>query len=428
MAPGALVQEVQLSHLRGRGGAGFPTGTKWSSVLHGEGETHYAVCNAAEGEPGTFKDRLLMRRNPYVVLEGLLIATHAVTAAAAYVATKSSYEREVTSLSGALEEMIAAGWVDVPVHIVTGPEEYLFGEEKALLEVIEGNEPLPRWLPPYLHGLFATMPQTGWEAGPADALVRAEGEANPTLVNNVETLANVPYILAHGPEWFRAMGTAESSGTVCCTVIGDVVRADVVEVQLGTPLADVIERCGGVAAGRSVRAVLSGVSNAVITADLLATPVSYEDLAAAGSGLGSAGFIVYDDSTCMVEVAAMMSRFLSVESCGQCPPCKLGTGAITEALDRIVAGSGTDRELAVIGERLRIVTDGNRCFLPVEEQQLISSLLREFPMDFAYHLDHGRCPRPRQLPIPKIVDIADGVVTYDLRQARKRPDWTYDDG
>ena len=311
MSPGALVQEVQLSHLRGRGGAGFPTGTKWSSVLHGEGGTHYAVCNAAEGEPGTFKDRVLMRRNPYVVLEGLLIATHAVAATSAYLATKSSYQREVTRLSGALEEMVAAGWVDLPVHIVTGPEEYLFGEEKALLEVIEGNEPLPRWLPPYLHGLFATMPQIGWEAQPADPLVRAQGDANPTLVNNVETLANVPYILARGPEWFRAMGTAESSGTVCCTVIGDVRRADVVEVPLGTLLVDVIERCGGVAPGRSVRAVLSGVSNAVITADLLATPVSYEDLAAAGSGLGSAGFIVYDDTTCMVEVAAMMSRFLA---------------------------------------------------------------------------------------------------------------------
>jgi NADH-quinone oxidoreductase subunit F len=165
----------------------------------------------------------------------------------------------------------------------------------------------------------------------------------------------------------------------------------------------------------------------VITADHIATPVSYEGFEAIGSGLGSAGFIVYDDTTCMVEVAAMLSRFLSVESCGQCPPCKLGTGAITDALDRIVTGSGTENDLAIISERLRIVTDGNRCFLPVEEQGLVSSLLTAFPEDFAHHLETGQCPRPRQLPIPKIVDIADGQVSYDVRQARKRPDWTYAD-
>lgn len=171
--------------------------------------------------------------------------------------------------------------------------------------------------------------------------------------------------------------------------------------------------------------MLPGVSNAVITADRVATALSYEDFEAIGSGLGSAGFIVYDDATCMVEVAAMLSRFLAVESCGQCPPCKLGTSAITDALDRIVAGIGTDLDLPVIGERLRIVADGNRCFLPVEEQRLISSLLVAFPEDFAFHLETGRCPRPRRLPIPKIVDIADGVVTYDIRQASKRSDWTY---
>jgi NADH-quinone oxidoreductase subunit F len=425
MSPGALVQEIQLSHLRGRGGAGFPTGTKWSSVVSGGSGTRYAVCNAAEGEPGTFKDRALIRANPYVVLEGLLIAAHAVGAEAAYIATKASFARELDRLTAALAEMADAGWTDRPVHIVTGPEEYLFGEEKALLEVIEGNEPLPRWLPPYLHGLFATMPQLGWESSAVDPDAPAQAGANPTLVNNVETLANVVHIMANGPEWFRAIGTAESSGTVCCTVIGDVSRAGVVEVELGTPLSDVIGRCGGPATSRSVRAVLSGVSSSVITADRLDTPVSYEAMAAIGAGLGSAGFIVYDDTTCMVEVAAMLSRFLHVESCGQCPPCKLGTGAITDALDRILTGAGSDADLSIISERLRIVTDGNRCFLPVEEQQLISSILREYPEDFATHLETGRCPRPRRLEIPKIVDIADGVVTYDSRQARKRPDWTY---
>ena len=241
----------------------------------------------------------------------------------------------------------------------------------------------------------------------------------------METLANVPHILVRGPEWFRSIGTERSSGTVCCTVVGDVIRPGVVETEFGTPLADVIERCGGVAEGRSVRAVLSGVSNAVITGDKLDTPVSYEGFESIGSGLGSAGFIVYDDTTCMVEVAAMLSRFLSVESCGQCSPCKLGTAAITDSLDRIIAAAATELEFAGIHERLRTVTDGNRCFLPVEEQRLVSSLLAAFPEDFADHLRTGRCPRPRELPIPKIVDIADGVVTYDDAQWRKRGDWTY---
>ena len=198
MSPGASIQEIQLSRLRGRGGAGFPTGTKWSSVFRGEGATRYAVCNAAEGEPGTFKDRALMRCNPYAILEGLLIAGHAVGADAAYLATKASFGREISRLTGALAELDAAGWIDRPVHIVTGPDEYLFGEEKALLEVIEGNEPLPRWLPPYLHGLFATAAAgMGRRGVPIPPRSREDG-ANPTLVNNAETLANVPYIMARG--------------------------------------------------------------------------------------------------------------------------------------------------------------------------------------------------------------------------------------
>jgi NADH-quinone oxidoreductase subunit F len=428
MSPGALVQELQLARLRGRGGAGFSTGTKWASVLFAEGgTTRYAVCNAAEGEPGTFKDRTLLRANPYVVLEGLLIAARTVDAEAAYIALKASFERERARVAQALTEITGAGWVDRPVHIVTGPEEYLFGEEKALLEVIEGNEPLPRWMPPYLHGLFATAPQLGWDArtpAPGDALV-VEDAANPTLVNNVETLANVAHICARGPEWFRSLGTEQSPGTVCCTVVGDVRYADVIEVELGTPLSALLEACGGPVPDRSFKAVISGVSNPVVTADQLDTPLSYEGFERIGSGLGSAGFIVYDDSTCMVEVAAMLSRFLWVESCGQCPPCKLGTGAITAALERIAGGRGGDRDLDIIAERLRVVTDGNRCYLPVEEQRVVASLLRAFPEDFAAHIETGRCPHPRDLPVPKIVDITDGDVTYDARQPTKRPDWTY---
>ncbi len=424
----ATIAEVTAAGLRGRGGAGFPAGRKWDSILNGGGRHHYAVCNAAEGEPGTFKDRAVLRHNPYAVLEGLLVAAHSVRALEAYIALKASFEPELARVRLAADEMAAAGWLEgLNVTVVTGPEEYLFGEEKALLEVIEGNEPLPRWLPPFLHGLFATAPQLGWESAEAEPGHEAGHESNPTLVNNAETLAQAAWIVANGAEAFRSLGTEESPGTVVCTVVGDVVNPGVVEVPMGTPLRYVIDACGGVADGRSVKAILPGVANAVLTSDHLDTPLTHEHFVAAGSGLGAAGFIVYDDSACMVEVAAMLSRFLYVESCGQCPPCKLGTGAITEALDRIRIGEGRDADLDTIQRRLQVVADGNRCYLPVQERELISSFLRAYPEDVVAHLD-GRCPSDRvDLPVPKIVDLAGGVVIYDERQMRKRPDWTYAD-
>lgn len=424
----ATIAEVTAAGLRGRGGAGFPAGRKWDSILNGGGRHHYAVCNAAEGEPGTFKDRAVMRHNPYAVLEGLLVAAHSVEALEAYIALKATFGPELARVRRAIDEMEAAGWLEgLTITVVTGPEEYLFGEEKAMLEVIEGNEPLPRWLPPFLHGLFATAPQLGWESVDAEPGHEPGHESNPTLVNNAETLAQAAWIVAHGAEAFRSLGTDESPGTVICTVVGDVLAPGVVEVPMGTPLRQVIDACGGVADGRTVKAILPGVANAVLTGEHLDTPLTHEHFAAAGSGLGAAGFIIYDDSACMVEVAAMLSRFLYVESCGQCPPCKLGTEAITEALDRIRDGDGRDADLDTIQRRLEVVADGNRCYLPVQEQQLISSFLRTYPEDVVAHLD-GRCPSDRaELAIPKIVDLANGMVSYDERQSRKRPDWTYAD-
>ena len=203
--------------------------------------------------------------------------------------------------------------------------------------------------------------------------------------------------------------------------------AGVVEVELGTPLRQVLDHCGGPHPGRDIRAVFSGVSNPVLTSADLDTPLSYEAMEQAGSGLGAAGFIVYDDTACMVEVGRMWSRFLAVESCGQCPPCKYATGEVTDALDRIAGGLGDEAQVERISERLLIVADGNRCFLPVQEQRVISSILRRFPEDVVAHLEGGGCPRPREIPVPKIVDLVDGSVVYDERQAHKRPDWTYDE-
>jgi len=424
-----VLDELDRAGLRGRGGAGFPAGRKWRSVASGGAALgdRYVVANGAEGEPGTFKDRPLLRANPYQVLEGLAVAAYVVGAREAFVAVKASFAPEIAALERALREMASASLLgDAPVTLIGGPEEYLFGEEKALLEVIEGNDPMPRWLPPYLHGLYATTPQEGWSAGSEtiDADADAPVGSNPTLVTNVETLANVSLIVTRGAEWYRTLGTSETPGPLICTVVGDVVHAGFAEIAPGTTLREVIDRVGGgVPAGRSVKAVLSGVSNPVLTAVQLDAPVSYEGLSAAGGGLGSAGFIVYDDTRSMVSVARMVSRFLYVESCGQCRACKFGCGEITRQLDEIADARGNMRDIGLIGARLLGITDQNRCFLGEEEQRVVASLLRAFPEDFTAELEDASPLEP--LPVPKIVDIHDGIATYDDSQMRKQPDWTY---
>jgi NADH:ubiquinone oxidoreductase subunit F (NADH-binding) len=427
LGPEGTIDAITASGLRGRGGGGFPTGRKWAGISAQRHHRRYLVVNGAEGEPGTFKDRALLRANPYLVIEGLLIAAFAIGADEAFLCTKASYEREREAVTRAAAELQAAGiGADVTVTIVAGPDEYLFGEEKAMLEVIEGKPPLPRVLPPYEHGLFAASPQEGWEAGPHGE-GRRTGEPNPTLVNNVETLANVPHILHHGSSWFRALGTDRSPGTILVTVVGDVVSPDVAEIELGTPLRSVIDAVGGgVAPGREIKAVFSGVANSVLTAAQLDVPVSYEGFDAIGSGMGSAGFIVYDDTACMVDAAYRFSRFLSIESCGQCPPCKLGSSAITQHLEAIETGVGTTDDIDAIAGWLDRVTDASRCYLATEEQQVVLSVLRAFPDELADHIEQHRCPRPGGRPMPKIVDLADGQVTYDESFWRKRPDWTYD--
>jgi len=430
LGPDGVIDVIARSGLRGRGGAGFPTARKWASIRAGGPELgdRYVVANGAEGEPGTFKDRMLMRRNPYQVVEGIEIAATAIGATGAYLAVKASFEPEIEALSRALHEMSEANLVGtVPISLVTGPEEYLFGEEKALLEVIEGEDPLPRSFPPYVHGLFATSPQMGWSAGVGQSPDGGGAVgSNPTLVNNVETLAAVVPILGLGADWHRSIGTAESPGVGICTVVGDVRHAGVAEIELGESLRSVVDRIGGgPREGHRVKAVLSGVSNGVVHGRDLDTPVSYEGLASVGSGLGSLGFIVYDDTADMVAVARMVSRFLYVESCGQCPACKFGTGEVTAYLERIATNKGVDHDIEMIEARLTSVVDANRCFLGTEEQHVIGSILRHFPEEFATHLEGS--PAAAEIPVPKIVDIVAGEGIFDERQARKRPDWTYSD-
>ncbi len=404
--PEAVIGEVVQSGLQGRGGGGFPTGLKWHSIWSDPCPTKYVVCNAAEGEPATFKDRWLLRQNPYQILEGVAIASRSVGAAGAFIAVKAEFEREVAILERALAEFETAGLLGgIPVQIVTGPDDYLFGEEKALLEVIEGKAALPRILPPYQVGLFS-----------------GRGSLNPTLMNNAETFAHVTHILRNGADWFRSFGTDTCPGTLLVTLTGDVRRPGVYEVPLGVRLRSVIQDAGGGAPdGRQVKAVFPGASNAILSGRQIDTPLAFDAMKAAGSGLGSAGFVVYDESACLVQATAAFSRFLYVESCAQCPACKQGSLQITECLERVERGTGSDRDFETIRNRCRSVTGGTRCGLPSGESLLVPSALEMFPAEFEAHLGRA-CPRPRRLPFPKIVDFDEhargfvyaGRFVYDL--------------
>ena len=408
LGPAGTIDVVRRSGLRGRGGAGFPTGRKWQSIGDAGSSLRYVVCNGAEGEPSTFKDRALMRTNPYQLIEGLLIAAFAVGAESVYVASKATFPTELDRVTRAAVEMQDAGICgECEINVVAGPSDYLYGEETALLEVIEGRSALPRLFPPYQHGLFASDIATGWE-GSAPQIGSDGPTANPTLVNNVETLSNVPAILARGVDWFRSRGTPESPGTIICTVVGDVVAPDVGEVELGTRLGDVIEAVGsGVGAGRSVKAVLPGVAAPFVTD--MSIPVSYEGFERAGSAMGAGGYQVLDDTACMVGAALAASRFLADESCGQCPPCKLGSTEITRLLERLEAGTGDTRDVEALGQWVRRVSDGNRCYLAVQEQLVVGSALTTFVDEVAAHVAHGRCPLPRPVVLPRLIDLHDGT-------------------
>lgn len=427
-APADVIEQVGAAGIRGRGGAGFPAGRKWRSIAESTtpADQGFVVVNAAEGEPGTFKDRSLLRVNPWIVLEGALIAAHCIGSNRLVVATKAIYLRELERLRDAAVELSAAGATgDVTIEIVEGPDHYLFGEETAMLEVIEGEDPLPRHIPPYLYGLFSTAPNLGWSAGRDESPGGpTQPSDNPALVNNAETYAHAALVCRNGVEWYRSMGTDESPGPTIVTITGDVQRAAVVEVELGQPLIDVVEAVsGGPRTGRTIKAILSGVSNPVLLPENFGAAISYESLASAGGGLGSAGFIVFDDQRNMVDVAYQVSRFLHVESCGQCNPCKTGTHAITAALEGIVAGRATADHIATIERRLTTVTDASRCYLPTQEQRVITSLLQAYPGDLEERL--AGVPGDFGVPLPKLVEVADGVATIDPDMSRKRPDWTY---
>lgn len=426
--PAAVISAIADSGLRGRGGAGFPTGTKWETVAANAASSDFAptvVVNAAEGEPGTFGDRTLIRRNPYRVLEGALIAAHAIGAGAVIVVTKDRFREELDLLTSAAGDLVSselAGGVDI--EVVAGPSHYLLGEETGLLEAAAGRPPFPRLAPPYRHGTVEVGDPSG---GPAALhLAGREGEAPPALVNNVQTLAHVPQIVERGPAWFRELGTPQSPGTGLFTVSGDVKRGGVAEFPLGTPVGEIIEEIsGGVNAG-SIAFVLSGIANGVLRGDQLDTPTTHDAMEAAGSGLGTGGFLVFSTETDPVAVAAGVSRFLAVESCGQCTPCKAGGLEVADQLALLLEGEAPDDAIERLVPLIAHVPEGARCDLGRQHERVVMSLLEQFPdVSVSHAVDHVA---GRPVLIAPIVDIDElGRVTIDEDQLTKQPDWEHGD-
>ena len=406
-----ILKEVLDSGLRGRGGAGFLTGVKWSGLSHHSCKKRFVVCNGAEGEPGTFKDRFLLRKNPYATLEGMLIAAHVISADQLYIAMKGSFKKELSRVESAIEEMTSLGLFDqIKIKVIRGPEEYLFGEEKALLNVIEGGEPCPReaHYPPYEVGLFGNLVNP-----------------NPALVNNVETYARVSSIIRNGAKSFRTLVTEDTPGLLIFTVCGDVARPGVFEMEAGVTIKHLLnDIAGGAGAGRRLVAALSGVSSRVILAKDFDTTCEFGALKGIGSGLGSAGFIVFDDKTDMGRVTQAMARFLYVESCNQCAACKHGLRTASAGLDKMFSGSSSGaRDLEQVLHGAKGAPQGNRCYLPIQGSRIIPSLIENFRTSFQKTKKCFLSTSPYQIPKIRDFDEEKHLFIYDEAQMVKRPDW-----
>ena len=433
--PEAVIAEVEESGLRARGGAGIPCGPKWRTVgAYGVGAAAApsVVVNAAEGEPGSFKDRAILLRNPYLVLEGALIAARAVGASDVIIALKRMHTEVRRRAGEAIDEARAAGWLDgIDIQVFEGPNEYLYGEETAMLEAIDGRPPFPRIAPPYRRGVHEIVDRAvGVDSSSASAATvelagpSRDAVGSPALVNNVETLANVPAIMVEGPEWFRSVGTRESPGSLVCTVTGATRRHGVGEVPMGTPLREVLRLIGGGPRSGDVKAVMGGAATPLLTADQLDTPVSNEGMESVGGRLGCGAFIVFDERTDMAAVAEGVARFLSIESCGLCVPCKEDGMALADLFGRVRRSQANDRDLVAIKDRLRTVAYGARCNLATQYELVLQSVLDDFADEIDAHVHGGAAAAAPEL-IASIVDIDGSVAVLDESHARKQPDWTF---
>ena len=376
--PADIIAQITGSGLRGRGGAGFPTGTKWSRVRQATSDLKYVIVNGDEGDPGAFMDRMLMESFPYRIIEGVLIAARAVGATAGYIYVRAEYPRAVSRLRTAIHELESRGFLgkDFQLKLFEGAGAFVCGEETALLESIEGRRGIPRIRPPF----------------PADRGLWGR----PTLVNNVETFALVPWILRHGAAAFAAYGTAKSKGTKVFALAGEVARAGLIEVPMGITIREIVEEIGGgIPSGKKFKAVqIGGPSGGCLPAALSNTPVDYEALAAAGAIMGSGGLIVLDETACMVDMARFFMSFLKTESCGECTFCRIGTQRMFEILDRLCSGRGRPSDLTELEHLAGLTTSGSLCGLGRTAPNPVLTTLRYFRDEYEAHIA-GRCPAGR---------------------------------
>lgn len=372
MSPGAIVDEVTRSGLRGRGGAAFPTGIKWKTALEAQGDQKYVVCNADEGDSGTFADRMIMESDPFVLIEGMVIAGLAIGATQGYIYLRAEYPQAAATLNAAIEMAQAAGMLgrsvldrgkpfDLEVRVAAGA--YICGEETALLESLEGKRGVVRFRPPLpaIKGLFGA----------------------PTIVNNVISLASVPAILANGADEYQNLGTGHSRGTLTVQLAGNVRHAGLIEIPFGVTLAELLDEfAGGTASGRPVRAVQAGGPlGAYIHPAQFDTRLDYEAFAEIGAMLGHGGIVVFDDTVDMAEQARFAMEFCAVESCGKCTPCRVGAVRGVEVIDRIMNGENSEQNLGLLRELCDTMVAGSLCALGGMAPYPVISVLNHYPED-----------------------------------------------
>ncbi|MBW1802088.1 MAG: NADH-quinone oxidoreductase subunit NuoF [Deltaproteobacteria bacterium] len=381
--PETLIRSIQDSGLRGRGGAGFPTGQKWRLAREAEGDEKWVICNADEGDPGAYMDRTILESNPHQVLEGMAICAYAVGAEKAVVYVRAEYPLAVKMVTKAIEqatsrELLGRGILgsdfDLAIEVFQGSGAFVCGEETAMIRSIQGYRGMPIFRPPF-------PAQSGlWN--------------RPTVINNVKTFASVPPIIQHGDSWYRAIGTEKSAGTAIFSVVGDVVHAGLVEIPMGVTLRTLIfDICGGIPNKKQFKAVqIGGPSGGCLPEAFLDTPVDFDSLTDAGAMMGSGGMVVMDEDTCMVDVARYFLDFTQKESCGKCTFCRIGTYHLLHILDRITQGEGRDEDLAVLETLSRDIKNGSLCGLGKTASNPVLTSLQYFRDEYEAHIKEKRCP------------------------------------
>jgi len=383
LRPAGITEMVKDANLRGRGGAGFPTGVKWGFLPKDSTKPTYLCVNADESEPGTFKDRLIIEDDPHQLLEGIIISAYAISCHTAYIYIRGELALGVRRLETAIVEARARGYLgenilgsgfSLEVHVHRGAGAYICGEETGLLESLEGKRAYPRVKPPFpaTHGLFGC----------------------PTIVNNVETLACVPAIVLHGPEWFKRIGPPTCPGPKLYCVSGHVTRPGVYELPMGTPLREILfTHAGGIRGGHRLKAVIpGGASMPVFTADEIDVPMDFDSVQRAGSFLGSAGIIVMDEMTCMVRALESLARFFHHESCGQCTPCREGTGWVHKVARALERGEGRAQDVDLLIQIADNMQGNTICLLADACAMPTRSIVSKFRDEFRAHVEMGRCP------------------------------------